>query len=87
MEESSSLRGSGVAKAGDLDLLGVEFLSSRPEVSRTAWDRSLLNSMVIWIWPSALGGKALVGLAAEVGLRPPPRERALDSCSYVVVYL
>ena len=72
-----------MAKARDPGLFGVELPDARPEVSRTAWDRSSLTSMVILIWPSALGGKALVGLVAGVGLKPPPRERALDSCSFM----
>ena len=73
-----------MTKARDLGLLGVELLDARPEVSRNVQDRSSLTSMVILIWPSSLGEKALVGLVAGVGLRPPPRERALDSCSFVV---
>ena len=38
-------------------LFGMELLDARPEVFRTAWDRSFLTSMVILIWPSALGGR------------------------------
>ena len=73
-----------MAKARDPGLSGVELLDARPEVSRTAWDRSLLTSMVMLIWPSSLGGRAMVGLAARVGLKPSPRDEALDSCSFVV---
>ena len=39
--------------------------------------------MVMLIWPSALGGRALVGLVAGVGLKPLPRDGALDSFSFV----
>ena len=84
MVESSGLRGSGVAKARDTGLFRVELPDARPEVSRTAQDRSLLTSMAMLIWPSALGGRALVRIAAGVGLKPLPRDGALDSCSFVV---
>ena len=83
LADSSSLRGSGVAKARDSGLFGVELPDARPEVSRTAWDRSLLTSMVMLIWPSTFGGRALEGLVARVGLKPLPRERAFDSGSFV----
>ena len=53
--ESSGLRGSGVAKTRDPGLFGVELPDARPEVSRIAWDRNLLTSMVMLIWPSTLG--------------------------------
>ena len=69
--------------AKDPSLFGVELLESRPEVSRAAWDRSSLTSMVILIWPSALVGRALVGLMARVGVKPPPGERLLGPCSFV----
>ena len=82
--ESSSLRGCVVAKARESGLFGVKLPDARPEVSRTAQDKSSLTSMVILTWPSALKGKAWVWLVAGVGLKPPPRERALDSCSLVV---
>ena len=77
---SSDLRGSTTAKARDPGLFGLELLDAGPGVSRTTWDRSSLTSMVILIWPSALGGKAQVGLPAQVGLKSPPREGALGSC-------
>ena len=56
LAQSSGLSGSGVAKAKDPGLYGVELLDAGPEVSRTAWDRNLLTSMVMLIWPSTLGG-------------------------------
>ena len=71
-------------RPGDTGPFGVELLDARPELSRTTQDRSLLTSMVMLIWPSAYGRKALVGLAAGVVLKPPPRDRALDPCSFVV---
>ena len=79
----SSLRGSATAKARVSGLSGVELPDAGPGVSRTAWDRSLLTSMVILIWPSALGGKTQAGLPAGVGLKPLPKEGALGSCSSV----
>ena len=82
--ESSSLRGRVVAKARDPGLFGVELLDARPEVSKTAQDSSLLTSMVMLIWLSALGGRALVGLEGGGGSEPPPRDGALDSCFFVV---
>ena len=57
LAESSGLRDSGVAKARKPGLFGVELPEAMPEVSRAAWDRTLLTSMVILIWPSALGGR------------------------------
>ena len=83
LAESSSLRGSSVAKAREPGLFGVELLDALPEVSRVAWDRSSLTSMVILIWPSALGGKAQVGLLVGEWLKPLPREGVLDSCYFV----
>ena len=84
LSEFSGLRSSSVAKAREPGLFGVELPEAMPEVSRVAQDRSLLTSMVILIWPSALGGKAQVGLLVGVGLKPPPWEVALGSCTFVV---
>ena len=72
-----------MAKARDPGLFGVELPDARPKESRTAQDSSLLTSMVMLIWLSTLGGRALVGLVARVVLKPPPRDRVLDSCSFV----
>ena len=57
-----------MAKARDPSLFGVELLDARPGVSRTAQDRSSLTSMVMPIWPSALGGMPQWGLWQEWGL-------------------
>ena len=83
LAESSGLRGSCVAKARDPGLFGVELPDARPEVSRTARGRNFLTSVVMLIWPSTLRGRALVGHATGVGLKPPLGDRALDSCPFL----
>ena len=66
-----------MAKTRDLGHFGVELPDARPEASRTAQDRSSLTSMVMLIWPSTLGRRALVGLVAGIGHKPPPKDGAL----------
>ena len=64
LAESSGLRGRVVTKSREPGLYGVELPDTRHKVSNTAQDSSLLTSMVMLIWLSALGGRALVGLVA-----------------------
>ena len=84
LAESSSLTGSGVARAREPGLLwsGTFRCYTRSIQNCLGKEFTYLHGHTNLAFH--FGGKVLVGLAAGVGLKLLLRERALDSCSLVV---